>query len=123
MRNLILMTVFILGGFLFQVNAQENDEAKKVVKGELIVTADDKGEITSVVLKKVEKFDDEQIVTLFIVKLDDTGKKMAQELKGKEVEVEAVVVEVEKDDKVENHMTVSKYKAAEAKAEKADMDL
>lgn len=124
MRNLILITVFVLGGFLFQANAQDAKEEKKVVKGELIVTADENGVISKVVLKKVEKFDDEQIVTLYIVKLDDAGKKMAEEMKGKEVEVEGIVAEVEKDDNVENHLTVSKYKAAEAKAEKAaDVDL
>lgn len=123
MRNLILIAVFVVTGSFLSVNIKAEDAEKKIVKGELLITMNDEA-ISKIVLKKVEKFDDEQIVTMYIVKLDDTSKKMAKEMKGKEVEVEGIVVEVEKGDDVENHLTVQKYKEAEAKkAVEKDVDL
>ena len=125
MRNLFLICLMVIAGTLMSVNLKaENDENKVIVKGILIVTMED-GVVSKAVLKKVEKVEDEEIVTLYVIKLDDNSTKMAKELKDKEVEIEGVIAEVEKGDDIENQLTVKTFKASSAAkdAEKVDVDL
>ncbi|MBN1865023.1 MAG: hypothetical protein JW808_08990 [Victivallales bacterium] len=112
MRILLALLVVFFAGLLCVSNVVAEEAEQIVVFGEITVV-EEGGQIVKATVKEVEKLDDEEIITVYIIKLDDIGKKLAKELKGKMVQIEGLFTEVEKGDDFENHLQVIKFKMKE----------
>ncbi len=113
MRTALVSLLVLFVGLLCVSSVVAEEADKIVVFGEIVVVEED-GQIVKATVKEIEKFDDEEIITIYIIKLDEIGKSLAKELKGKKVQVEGLFTEIEKGDDFENHIQVLKFKMKEA---------